>query len=100
MLDSLLENNDEYQLATEQHQKATKIKSLEKQKALKDPNASGIQEKIKDAQTQVRELKNALSDYLAQYVTLSGTNKLESSDGTILNIVYTAKLVKDKNNNS
>ncbi len=96
MLNSLFENNDEFQLRKEECQKASKLKSLEKQKALKDPNTASVQEKIKDIQGQIREIKLALSDYLGQYVAFSGSNKLESPDGTILNIVYTAKLVKDK----
>lgn len=98
MLNSLLENNDEYQRLNEEALKASKLKNLEKQKALKDPNAASLQEKINDIQGQLREIKSALSDYLGQYVALSGSNKLESPDGTMLNIIYTAKLVKEKTN--
>ncbi|MGI5841580.1 MAG: hypothetical protein ACOX6N_05180, partial [Patescibacteria group bacterium] len=45
MLNSLLENNDEYQHLNEEALKAAKLKNLEKQKALKDPNAASLQEK-------------------------------------------------------
>ena len=55
-----------------------------------------VLEKIKDNQQQLKELKIALSDYLSQYVKLSGTNQIEGPDGVVRQIIYTAKLVKSK----
>ena len=43
---------------------------------------------------QVKELRVALSDYLAQYVNLSGSNQIEGPDGVTRQIIYTARLVK------
>ena len=94
MLNDLLENNEEYAKTSEEAAKLTKLKTIAKQKALKQPSAVTLVEKIKDAQMQVKELRVALSDYLAQYVNLSGTNQIEGPDGVIRQIVYTAKLVK------
>ncbi|MDD3999012.1 MAG: hypothetical protein PHR98_02850, partial [Candidatus Shapirobacteria bacterium] len=74
--------------------KQAKLKTLAKQKVLKSPESLTLVEKIKDNQSQIKELKVALSDYLAQYVTISGSNQIEGSDGVLRTIVYTAKLVK------
>ena len=94
MLDSILDNDEEYRLSATEASKQAKLKTLAKQKVLKNPNSLALVEKIKDYQAQIKELKVALSDYLAQYVTLSGTNQIEGSDGVLRTIVYTAKLVK------
>lgn len=93
-LNDLLNNNEEYAKASEEASKLTKLKTIAKQKALKLPSAVTLVEKIRDCQNQVKELRVALSDYLAQYVNLSGTNQIEGPDGVIRQIVYTAKLVK------
>jgi hypothetical protein len=94
MLNDLLENNEEYAKASEESAKLTKLKTIAKQKALKLPAAVTLVDKIKDCQGQVKELRVALSDYLAQYVNLSGTNQIEGADGVVRQIVYSAKLVK------
>lgn len=94
MLADLLDNNDEYAKASEDASKLNKLKTLAKQKALKLPSAISLVDKIKDGQSQVKELRVALSDYLAQYVNLSGTNQIEGADGVIRQIVYSARLVK------
>ena len=61
-------------------------------------------EKIKDQQVEVKELRIALSDYLSQYVTLSGSNQIESPDGFVYDIVYmpmnTDLIVQAKKNNA
>ena len=94
MLNDLLANNEEYTKTSEESSKLAKLKTLAKQKALKQPAAVPLVEKIKDCQMQVKELRVALSDYLTQYVNLSGTNQIETEDGVIRQIIYTARLVK------
>lgn len=94
MLNDLLANDEEYAKTSEEATKLAKLKTIAKQKALKIPAAVTLVEKIKDEQGQVKELRVALSDYLAQYVNLSGTNQIEGPDGVIRQIVYSAKLVK------
>ncbi len=94
MLTDLLNNDDEYSKATEEATKLNKIKLIAKQKALKKSSAASLVEKIKDCQSQIKELRVALSDYLSQYVNLSGSNQIEGADGVIRQIVYSAKLVK------
>lgn len=94
MLSDLLENDEEYAKISEETSKLNKQKTIVKQKALKSPAAMPLVDKIKDAQNQIKELRVALSDYLAQYVNLSGTNQIEGADGIVRQIVYSAKLVK------
>jgi len=94
MLDGILDNDEEYRTSATEASKYTKLKTIAKQKVLKRSEAVSLVEKVKDYQAQIKELRVALSDYLSQYVTLSGTNQIEGSDGVLRQIVYTAKLVK------
>lgn len=94
MLDNILDNDQEYRDLATEASKSAKLKMIAKQKVLKSSESATLVEKIKDYQAEVKELRVALSDYLAQYVTLSGLNQIEGSDGVLRTIVYTAKLVK------
>ena len=96
MMAGILENNDEYQTINEEATKQAKLKTIAKQKVLKQPEAAQLQDKIKEYQSQIREIKTALSDYLGQYVALAGTNQIEGPDGVVRQIIYTAKLIKLK----
>jgi hypothetical protein len=94
MIKGLLENDDEFQKLDEDCKKIGKARTLAKSKVMAKPEAKTTLEKLKDAQSQVKELKVALSDYLSQYVTISGSNQIEGPDGVLRKIIYTAKLVK------
>jgi L-lactate utilization protein LutC len=94
MLDAILDNDLEYQEVALDAKKQSKLKIIAKQKVMALPNSVSITEKIKDAQSQVKELKTALSDYLSQYVIASGSNQIEMSDGVLRQIIHTAKLIK------
>ena len=96
MLDALLENDTEYQEVAQEASKQAKLKTIAKQKVMSRPEATHVAEKLKDAQLQLKELKTAMSDYLAQYVNLSGSNEIEGVDGVLRKIIYTAKLVKGR----
>ncbi|MFA5827959.1 MAG: hypothetical protein WC841_01165 [Candidatus Shapirobacteria bacterium] len=94
MLNSILDNDTDFQTIAKEASKQAKLKMIAKQKVLKLSEAAQTVDKMKECQTQLREIKTALSDYLSQYVTLSGTNQIEGMDGVLRQIVYTAKLVK------
>lgn len=94
MLDGILDNDEEYRTSATEASKYTKLKTIAKQKVLKRSESVALVDKIKDYQAQIKELKVALSDYLSQYVTISGINQIEGADGVLRQIVYTAKLVK------
>lgn len=96
MLNAILENDDEYQKTSEEAGKLAKLKTVAKQKILQQPEAARLQDKIKELQMQIREIKTALSDYLSQYVSLSGSREIEGPDGVLRQIIYSAKLVNSK----
>ena len=94
-LDSILENDDEYQKLCEEVNKQNKLKKVAKQKVMQRQEAQSLSEKIKDGNCQLKEIKTALSDYLAQYVIISGSNQIELADGIMRQILYSAKLIKN-----
>jgi len=96
MLDSILDSDIEYQETAQEAKKLAKVKTIAKQKVMARPEAARLVDKIRDSQMQIKELKTAMSDYLAQFVILSGTNQIEGPDGVLRQIIYTAKLVKTK----
>ncbi|MDD4026995.1 MAG: hypothetical protein PHO75_02285 [Candidatus Shapirobacteria bacterium] len=93
-LDSILENDDEYQKLREDSNKISKLKKISKQKIMARQEVAVLNEKIRDGNSQLKELKTAISDYLAQYVILSGSNQIELADGVMRQIISSAKLVK------
>jgi len=94
MLNSLLDNDPEYSKIAKEAAKITKLKSVAKSSVLQRPEAKSVAEKLQDNRAQIKELKIALSDYMSQYVALSGSNQIEGPDGVLRQIIYTAKLVK------
>jgi hypothetical protein len=46
---------------------------------------------------EIKELKGALSNYLQQYQKIADTDQIESEDGEVRQIVYSARLVKLSN---
>ncbi|HRS23190.1 MAG TPA: hypothetical protein P5562_03485 [Candidatus Woesebacteria bacterium] len=96
MLNDLLEKDEEFVQAEEEAKKTAKVKALAKKKILLRPEARALVEKIKDNQFQIKEIKLALSDYLAQYMREAGTTQIAAPDGSSYRIVYTARLVKSE----
>lgn len=97
MLDDLFNGDPEYLEANDAAKKASKVKTLAKNKVMQRSEAKSIDDKIKDFQMQIKELKVALSDYLSQYVTLSGTNTFTAPDGAVWQILYSARINKKSN---
>ncbi len=96
MLDEILESDTEFQEIDKEAQKQAKLRAVARQKALNTSSANTNIDKLKETQAQLREVKTALSDYLTQYVKVSGSNQIEGPDGVVRQIIYTAKLVKSK----
>lgn len=96
MLDEILESDTEFQEIDKEAKKQAKLRATARQKALNTPGAKTNIDKLKETQSQLKEVKIALSDYLAQYVKISGSNQIEGPDGVVRQILYTAKLVKSK----
>lgn len=96
MLESALLNDETYRLHSEEAKKAAKTKALTKYQIMQLPANKGLADKVKELASQNRELDSALSDYLREYMRMSGTNEIETDDGEVREIIYVAKLVKKK----
>ena len=94
MLQSALTNDETYRTHDEEAKKAAKQKAATKAQILSLPANASLNEKVKELAGEVKELGGALSDYLREYQRMSGVNEIESEDGQVHEIVYTAKLVK------
>lgn len=94
MLDDILLNDPVYREHTEAAKEANRVKLATKQQILKHSDAATLNSKIMDLRTQMKELRAALSNYLQEYLKVSGTNQIENDDGEVSEIVYNAKLVK------
>lgn len=94
MLDSALQNDETYRLHNEEAKKAAKQKGATKVQILSQPGNRALAEKVKELAAEIKEANSALSDYLREYARISGTNEIETDDGQVREIVYTAKLVK------
>lgn len=96
MLESALLNDEAYRRHTEEAKKTAKTKALTKYQIMQLPANKVLADNVRDLATQTRELNSALSDYLREYMRISGTNEIETDDGEVREIVYVAKLVKKK----
>jgi hypothetical protein len=94
MLTSAFENDETYRLHNEEAKKAAKTKAQTKYQILQQPQNKQLAEKVKSIAADIKEADGALSDYLREYQRLSGSNEIETDDGQVREIVYTAKLVK------
>jgi vacuolar-type H+-ATPase subunit I/STV1 len=96
MLQSILDNDSEYSQLAQEADKISKTKSVARQKSLRQSNAITIIDKTKEIKNELREVKIAMSDYLTQYITLSGSRQIEAPDGTLMDIIYSARLIKNR----
>ncbi len=94
MLDSVFDNDETYKKHSDAAKEANKIKSATRAQIMKQPAVAELSEKVKSMRTDVKELRDALSDYLQQYQQMSGLTQIEDADGEMREIVYDAKLVK------
>lgn len=94
MLNSALENDETYRLHSEEAKKAAKQKGATKIQIIQQPSNRALDEKVKTLAAEIKEATAALSDYLREYARISGTNEIETDDGQVREIVYTARLVK------
>lgn len=98
MLEDALSNNPQYKEACDDAKEAGKIKSDVKRQILEDDELQNISVKVRDLSQTLKETKSALSEYLIEYARLSGSKQIEGDDGKILEIVYSAHLVKAESN--
>lgn len=94
MMNDILSNDSEYKKAADEGKEINKKKTEAKQNILKSPSNASLNQKIKDMRQELKELKGALSGYLQQYQKIADTDQIESEDGEVRQIVYSAHLVK------
>lgn len=94
MIDSILQNDEVYQTHEKQAKDAVKLKSSTKAEILKRQEVKQTADKLKELKTEIREIKESMSSYLTEYQRLSGSSQVENEEGELMEIVYTAKLVK------
>ena len=94
MLKDAFENDATYKEHADAAKDANKVKAATKAQILKQPQVAQIATNVKVLSSELKELKEALSDYLGEYNRLSGIFEIEGEDGELLQIVYVAKLVR------
>ncbi|KKT51963.1 MAG: hypothetical protein UW44_C0005G0005 [Candidatus Collierbacteria bacterium GW2011_GWB2_44_22] len=94
MFTDILNNDPAFKEAADAAKEINKKKAEAKQNILKSPSNASLNQKIKDMKQEMKELKNALSNYLQQYQKIADTDQIESEDGEVRQIVYSAHLVK------
>jgi hypothetical protein len=96
MIKDMLEGNPEYVALAKEAKTHIGNRNAKKKEILSQSEAVHLNEKNKDYTSQMKELRDALSDYLKTYQQISGSNLLETPDGKLQEIVYTARLVIKK----
>lgn len=94
MLKSAFESDPVYREFEENAKAAAKDKLAAKKEILRKPDVAELNLKVQSKRSEIKELKEKMSDYLTQFQQLSGLNEIEGEDGEVRIIVYTARLVK------
>lgn len=94
MLKDAFEGDTTYREHADAAKDANKIKNATRAQILKRPEVAQIATNVKVLTSELKELKEALSDYLREFSRVSGITEIEGDDGELLEIVYVAKLVR------
>lgn len=94
MLEDSLNSDPVYKDHAQKAKEAAKVKGATKLQISKQPSVSQLTVKVKEMGNEVKELRNALSDYLKEYQRMSGATEIEAEDGELHEIVSVVKLVK------
>lgn len=94
MFNDILNNDSDYKKAADEGKEINKKKAEAKQNILKSPSNASLNQKIKDMRQEIKELKGALSNYLQQYQKIADTDQIETGDGEVRQIQYSAHLIK------
>ena len=93
-LKSAFESDAVYREFEENAKAAAKDKLVAKKEILKKPDVAELDLKVQSKRSELRELKEKMSDYLTQFQQISGLSEIEGEDGELRTIVYTARLIK------
>ncbi len=94
MVEDALNNDETYKKHSDEAKAAAKVKQATKKQLMQMANMRELSEKVKDLSADMKAARESLSQYLQQYHQLTNSNQFESPEGEVLDIVYTAKLVR------
>ncbi|OGK09865.1 hypothetical protein A2767_01580 [Candidatus Roizmanbacteria bacterium RIFCSPHIGHO2_01_FULL_35_10] len=96
MFKQSFEQDKDYSKAEEEAKELIRKKTEQKQRIVKTDAVSAVQMKIDELQTELKEARQSLSDYLNRYILLTQKSEFLGPDGEAYQIVRSAKLVKKK----
>ncbi len=99
MVDDALGTDPAYRTENEKVKQATKARTAVKQQILRRPELTAANAKVKDARTQLKDLRETLSEYLQEYQRITGEKTIEDENGEVKEIIYTARLVRPADTN-
>ena len=73
---------------------AAKAKMAKRKELVNTTNGRELNEKLKSMKSELKEARDALSDYLQNYQKKTGFNEYEGPDGELRQIVFSVKLVR------
>lgn len=94
MIKDALEGDQEYHEISEKVKELNRQKTAIKQKILKTPAVETVMAKVRDLQTELKDMEDRMSGYLQEYQRVAGTNVIEGTDGELRQIVPVYRLVK------
>jgi hypothetical protein len=94
MTNDALLNDKTYQDQDKTAKEAAKIKNATKSQILKMPQNQSIVAKSHEMAAEIKEMDEALSEYLREYQRISGSNEIETDNGDVREIIYIAKLIR------
>jgi len=94
MMQSSFMNDEAFRKADIEVKRLTLERKKIKFQIMQIPAIKEVYEKLMDAKSEKRELKDAQSDYLREYQRLSGATQLELFDGSTMEIVPMYKMIK------
>ena len=99
MISDALTGDETYRDHEQKAKEAAKLKNATKSQILRLPANAQLVEKMHEYASEIKEMDEALSEYLREYQRMSGSNEIENDDGEVLEIVYVAKLIKKASRN-
>jgi len=96
MFEDGLNNDTVYNQTQQKLIEATNVKNETRKQMLKQPAIITVSQKLKDLREELKELQESLSNALQQYRLSSGQTQIETDSGEVLEIVFTARLVKKR----
>ncbi len=94
MVKDAFEGDQEYHELSEKAKELNRQKNAIKQRILKTPAVEIVMTKVKDLQTELKDMDDKLSGYLQEYQRIAGTNVIEGTDGELRQIIPVYRLVK------